>query len=80
MNCTYYDTNVVEEQHNMLSVDVHLSFLAGDVFSLSRWELEGVMGMSNYKVELDAVVELCDCLLLARLASQLCQNGGVPPW
>jgi hypothetical protein len=59
----------------MISVNVRLSFLVGDTFFPSRLELEGVTGMSNCKFKLDAVVELCDCLLRARFVGRFRQNG-----
>lgn len=55
-----------------LSFNARLSFSVGDAL---RIELEGVIGMSNCRFKIDVVVELCDCLLLAGLDEQLCQNG-----
>jgi hypothetical protein len=56
----------------MPSMNVRFSLFVEDAFSSPRLEVEVVMSISNRKFKLDAVFELCDCLLLARLAGRFC--------
>jgi hypothetical protein len=62
--------------HYVPSVRIYLSLLVGDACSPPLLKLEGATGIWNCKCQLDAVVERCDFLLLASVASRICPKWG----